>query len=71
MRSVCRCGRTKTNSEMTQPEQKSSLKHAIDRNLKLAFESVESEGVPDRFAKLLDELKQAEVESDRDPASKG
>lgn len=42
---------------MTQPPRFSKKQDEITENLKRAFEKVEKEALPDRFAQLLDQLK--------------
>ncbi|CUH75629.1 hypothetical protein SAMN04488093_101344 [Tropicibacter naphthalenivorans] len=46
---------------MTQNAKRSRLQSEIDENLKRAFEEVVNQDVPDRFTRLLDQLRAQEA----------
>ncbi len=47
-------------SDMTRPQQKSSLQQQIDENLKRVYDEALKEEIPDRFLQLLAQLKEKE-----------
>ena len=49
------------NEHMTRKQLTSRMVEEIDRNLKQAFDDMATAPVPERFAELLDQLKQAEA----------
>lgn len=46
--------------DMTADHGKSKLQHEIDQNLKRVYQEALSEDIPDRFKKLLEQLKKQE-----------
>lgn len=54
--------------EMAENRRKSSLDQQIDENLRRVYSEASQEPVPERFTKLLDQLRQRES-SQRDEAS--
>ena len=54
----------KSNKQYTQPTRDSRVDRAIDENLKRAFQETADEPLPQRFADLLDQLRQSKDSSE-------
>jgi Anti-sigma factor NepR len=54
-------GNQQMYGEMTADRGKSKLQHEIDQNLKRVYDEALNEEIPDRFKKLLEQLKNREA----------
>lgn len=57
-----RYGKKQMYGDMTADRGKSKLQREIDQNLKRVYEEALSEEIPDRFKKLLEQLKNREAD---------